>query len=174
MEIYLKNKYPYSKFILFCSIFNKSDYCGNSRALYYRDSDNFSLVNYQTNYLNSAIRWFFISEIKNPKNIFINIQKSPIMKKISNIFSDNLEDREYISDKCEKYLNNICQDCNNYLLNNKEIYPVSNYIIGYIFKKPLIGHIFNYKIIDLEYIELNCSYSNKSLYAIIFQFLINN
>ena len=130
------------------------------------------MVFYKTNYLYSSIRWFFSPEKKNPNDIFFKIERSSIMRKISEILSNNLEDRKYESKKSSKYTENICEDINNYILNLKE--NPCHLIIGYLFQKPLLKYFIDYRIYGFEYIELNCSYSNKFLFFQIVEFLINN
>ena len=175
LQEYLIKKYSKSKFILFCDIISKNDkYTSNSYSTLYINQDHSFYVTYKNSKLISTIRWFFCPQIKFPKNTFSNIQKCAIKRKISNCLFENLDCKVYNYNNCLIYIEKICDSCNKEILNNQEKYPCCNFVVGYIFEKPIIDYFIKFRIYGLEYFELNCSYSNDFLYAEIFNFLINN
>ena len=103
----------------------------------------------------------FANKKYSKRNDFLNNITSDEIMNINKKIQDNLEGRNYILEKCSKYIKNIVNDINNILLQRKNR-PCS-YHVGFINALPIKGIYFTYKFFNLEYMPLFFAYSNDSL-----------
>ena len=85
---------------------------------------------------------------------------------------DSLDRRKYIYDKMEKIVDNIVADVNNILLEKKDM-PCS-YHISFINELPTKGLYFTYKVVNLEYAPVFCTFTTPTLACHTYLFMVNN
>ena len=172
IENELIKKYPGFGFGIFFYFSERTDYNCNSYAIYYLDSDNNLVQEYNSNDFYSEIRVFQNKKYSKFDNFLGNINGDTISK-INQTLVDNLEGRTYKLDKCTNYVINIVKDVNDILLKRSDKKPCS-YHICFINQLPITGFYFTYKFINLEYIPLFFNYSNDSLSSRLYLFIVNN
>ena len=171
IEVSLKKKYPEYGYGILFYISDKTIFISNNRAIDYLDTDITLLQSYDTDYFFSEIRIFANKKYSKRNNFLENISSDEIIK-INKKLNEYLEGREFIYEKCEKYLDNLVQDINNILLDRKNR-PCS-YHVGFINDLPIKNLYFTYKFFDLEYMPFFFSYSNDSLSCNVYLFIVNN
>ena len=117
------------------------------------------------------MRIFANKKYSKRKDFLNNISSDEIIS-INKKIQDNLEGRNYIFEKCPKYIENIVNDINTILIQRKNR-PCS-YHIGFINALPIKGLYFTYKFVNLEYMPLFFAYSNDSLSCNVYLFIVDN
>ena len=171
IEVSLKKKYPQYGYGIFFYISDITAFRSSSRTIYYTETDITLVQPYDTNDFYSEIRIFANKKYSKRNNFLENISSDEIIK-INKKLIESLEGREFIYEKCVKYLDNLCLDINNILLDRKNR-PCS-YHVGFINKLPIKNIYFTYKFFDLEYMPFFFSYSNDSLSCNLYLFIVNN
>jgi len=167
----LKKKYPEYGYGIFFYISEKTSYSSSSKVIYYTQTDIILIQTYNKNDFFSEIR-IFANKKYSKRNDFLNNLTPDEIININKIIQDNLEGRNYICEKCFKYLENILNDINNILLQRKNR-PCS-FHVGYINALPIKGLYFTYKFVNLEYMPLFFAYSNDSLSCNVYLFIVDN
>ena len=169
---YLEKEYNDFGFIIAIITMKRGNTRTDSRNLCRNNTDDFLLVKVTSNTMYSEIRVNFY-KIYNSKISLFDFIDEDIILEMNNILTKNLEGKKYLYESVNESVSNIVKDLNNYLLNkNVEKRPCSSNIC-YIIEKPM-EFKFNYKIIRLKYLPLIASYTNNSLYSLLFLILLDN
>ena len=172
IEKELKSKYKEFTFgIAFYILDKKNAYNSNDNSILYNETDINFVETFYTVDIYSEIRIYANKKHSKRKDFLNNISPDEIVK-INQIISESLDDRKYIYEKCSKYIENLVNDINKFLLSRKNR-PCSWHIC-YINPLPLKSHYFTYKFVDLEYMPLFFTYSNNSLLCRVNLFIVNN
>ena len=129
------------------------------------NTDSNIFISIETKTMYCLMRIFFYKKYSSKINLNKAIEDN-ILIYMNNILTNKLEGVKYSNEISNKETNNIVNELNDYLINKKEERRPCSCNQCSILKKP-IDFIFNYKVINLDYIPLMVSYSNDSLYSSI-------
>ena len=111
------------------------------------------------------MRIFFYKKYNSNINLNKSIEDN-ILIYINNILTNKLEGNKFSNKFALNSTTEIVKELNDYLNKKEGTKPCSCNQCS-ILKKP-IDFVFNYKVINLDYIPLMVSYSNDSLYSQLF------
>ena len=101
-----------------------------------------------------------------------NIEPNIILK-MDEILANKLEGKKYSYELANNNVSIISNELNEYLLKRKIDSIPCSYNICYIMDKPF-DIIYDYKVLNLQYLPLMASYSNDTLNAKLILFILNN
>lgn len=166
----LKKKYPQYAYGIFFYMSEKTSYNSNANAIDFIQTDIMLVQIYNSDDFFSELR-IFANKKYSKRNDFLNNISSDEIININKAIQDNLEGRNYIIEKCSKYIQNIVDDINKVLLPRKNR-PCS-YHVGFINALPTKGQYFTYKFVNVEYMPLFFTYSNDSLSCNVYLFIVD-
>ena len=167
----LRKKYPEYAYGIVFYISDKTNYVSSSKSVLYPKTDLNFLQVFNTSDFYSEVRVFANRKYNPRKDFNENITPTDIMK-INNKLKEILENKNYKSDMCNTYIENIVNDVNNILIERTNR-PCSFHVC-FINKVPVKDIYFNYLFYNLDYMPFYFSYSNDSLSCILYLFIVNN
>jgi len=169
---YLEKEYNDFGFIIAIIVMKRGNSRTDSRNICRNNTDDFILVNVESETMYSEIRVNFY-KLYNSNISLLDFIEENIILEMNSILTKNLEKKKYAYESAHESVSNIVKELNDYLLKKSvERRPCSSNIC-YILEKPM-EFIFNYKIIRLKYVPLIASYSNDSLYSLLISILLEN
>ena len=172
MTDFLNNNYKDFGFILSFIGFKAGNLRINDRTILRNETDDSILF---TNYEQSTfceIRIYFTKLYNSSMNHLENIEPNIILK-MDEILANKLEGKKYSYELANNNTNIISNELNEYLLKRKIDSIPCSYNICYIMEKPF-DFIYDYKVLNLQYLPLMASYSNDTLNAKLILFILNN
>ena len=144
----------------------------NSYTILRKETDDSIYKSISDGQIFCEIRIFFfklyISNINHLENI-----ESNIILKMDDILTSKLEGKNYSYDFAYNEVTNIVNELNDFLLKRKCDVKPSSYNLCYLMKKPY-DMVYEYKVLNANYLPLIASYSNNSLSAKLILFILNN
>lgn len=167
----LRKKYPEYAYGIVFYISDKTNYVSSSKSVLYPKTDLNFLQVFNTSDFYSEVRVFANRKYNPRKDFNENITPTDIMK-INNKLKEILENKNYKSDMCNIYIENIVNEVNNILIERTNR-PCSFHVC-FINKVPVKDIYYNYLFYNLDYMPFYFSYSNDSLSCILYLFIVNN
>ena len=167
----LRKKYPEYAYGIVFYISDKTNYVSSSKSVLYPKTDLNFLQVFNTSDFYSEVRVFANRKYNPRKDFNENITPADIMK-INNKLKEILENKNYKSDMCNIYIENIVNEVNNILIERTNR-PCSFHVC-FINKVPVKDIYYNYLFYNLDYMPFYFSYSNDSLSCILYLFIVNN
>jgi len=167
----LRKKYPEYAYGIVFYISDKTNYVSSSKSVLYPKTDLNFLQVFNTSDFYSEVRVFANRKYNPRKDFNENITPKDIMK-INNKLKEILENKNYKSDMCNIYIENIVNEVNNILIERTNR-PCSFHVC-FINKVPVKDIYYNYLFYNLDYMPFYFSYSNDSLSCILYLFIVNN
>ena len=135
------------------------------------NTDNYVTVSIQTNTMFCILTIIFY-KIEYSKFDLLNKIKENMIMKMNEILTNNLKGKSYSCYDLKQDSKSIVQESDEFFKN--KIYPnPCSCLICSIIEQP-IEYLFDYKVINFEYVPLITSYSNDSLYGRLIVILLNN
>ena len=172
ISTFLVEKYINYGFVISIIIIKIGSMSDNSNYVLRNNTDSNILISIETKTMYCLMRIFFYKKYSSKINLNKAIEDN-IFIYMNNILTNKLEGVEYSYEISDKESKNIVNELNDYLLNKKEERRPCSCNQCSILKKP-IDFVFNYKVINLDYIPLMVSYSNDSLYSQLVLIILNN
>ena len=167
----LRKKYPEYAYGIVFYISDKTNYVSSSKSVLYPKTDLNFLQVFNTSDFYSEVRVFANRKYNPRKDFNENITPTDIMK-INNKLKEILENKNYKSDMCNIYIENIVNEVNNILI--ERINRPCSFHVCFINKVPVKDIYYNYLFYNLDYMPFYFSYSNDSLSCILYLFIVNN
>ena len=172
MNYFLKSNYVDFGFLILFFAIKLGKARNDDRHIQRNDTDSAFTETIKTKAMWVVMSIQFYKLYKAEKNHIENIEEI-IFLKMNDIITNKLENEKFSYDIINIKSNEIVDDMNNFLLDRKIQTKPCSYLACYIMEKPM-NFKFDYKIINLKYIPLMVSFSNKSLYARLILFIFNN
>ena len=172
VSTFLVEKYINYGFVISIIIIKLGTMRDSANHILRNNTDSNILISIETKTMYCLMRIFFYKKYSSKINLNKAIEDN-IFIYMNNILTNKLEGVKYSNEISDKETQNIVNELNDYLLNKKEERRPCSCNQCCILKKP-IDFIFNYKVINLDYIPLMVSYSNDSLYSQLLLIILNN
>ena len=169
MHNYFLEKYPKYGFGILIFISEEPEFYTGGQTIFNRELDSKIVERYENNNLTAILVIFFIKKRK--RNIELLYIDPEHFFNINRIFGDAFEERKF-SEKYEKYMVNVVNDINEYLIKDKSL--GKSFHQGFALRNEQPRICANFKFGNLEFLPYITSYSNDEAIAHLFSFFVNN